>query len=59
MIIFLLSQNDPQTEPCNRVVRTFNLPDLLTDLAQRSPNHPLLALFQPIMEILGVANPDE
>lgn len=41
---------DPKTEPWNQVVHAFYFSTLLEDLSHRSPNHPLVALFQPLME---------
>lgn len=50
MIIFLSPELDPITEPWNRIIHSFYLPRILEDLARRSPNHPLVALLQPVVE---------
>lgn len=40
---------DPRTEPWTSSVRAIVLPDELRGWAERSPNHPLVAAFQPLM----------
>jgi hypothetical protein len=40
---------DPQTKPWTSVVRSIVLPDEVRRLAERSPEHPLVAVFQPLL----------
>jgi predicted transposase YdaD len=48
-IFFAYNGLDPKTEPWTRIVRSFSFDDLLTALAQRHAEHPLVAVFQPLM----------
>jgi len=50
IILFADRSLDPRAEPWVKVVQTFYLGELLTDLELRSPEHPLVAVFRPIME---------
>ena len=50
MILFRSSAQDPDVEPWNRVVDCFHLDELLEKLKTNSPEHPLVAVFQPLME---------
>jgi hypothetical protein len=40
---------DPRTKPWTSLVRSIVLPDELRRLAERSPGHPLVAAFQPLL----------
>ncbi len=40
---------DPQTKPWTKVVRSIVLPDEVRRLAERSQEHPLVAVFQPLL----------
>ncbi len=40
---------DPRTKPWTSLVRSIVLPDELRRLAARSPGHPLVAAFQPLL----------
>jgi hypothetical protein len=40
---------DPQTKPWTGIVHSIVLPDEVRRLAQRSPDHPLVAVFQPLL----------
>ena len=49
-IIFFGDQRlDPQTKPWTSVVRPIVLPDEVRRLAKSSPEHPLVAVFQPLL----------
>ena len=49
-IIFFGDQRlDPQTKPWTSIVRSIVLTDELRRLAERSPEHPLVAAFQPLL----------
>jgi len=49
-IIFFGDQRlDPQTKPWTRVVRSIVLPDEVRSLAERKADHPLVAVFQPLL----------
>jgi len=49
-IIFFAEQRfDPQTQPWTSNVRSIVLIDELRRLAQRTPDHPLVAVFQPLL----------
>jgi predicted transposase YdaD len=49
-IIFFGEQRlDPRTKPWTSLVRSIVLPDELRRLAERSPDHPLVAAFQPLL----------
>jgi predicted transposase YdaD len=49
-VIFFADQRlDPQTKPWTSLVRAIILPDEIRRLAERSPNHPLVAAFQPLL----------
>lgn len=49
-LIFFRSANlDPQTKPWNRIIQSFTFDAMLESLQQRSPEHPLVAVFQPLM----------
>lgn len=50
VIVFESAAKDPQTEPWRKVVSSFVLDELLAQLAGRDPDHPLIALFQPLIE---------
>jgi predicted transposase YdaD len=49
-IIFFGEQRlDPQTKPWTSIVRSIVLPDEVRRLAEHSPGHPLVAVFQPLL----------
>jgi hypothetical protein len=49
-VIFFGEQRlDPRTKPWTSLVRSIVLPDELRRLAERSPDHPLVAAFQPLL----------
>jgi predicted transposase YdaD len=49
-IIFFGDQRlDPHTKPWTNIVRSIVLPDEVRHLAERSPEHPLVAAFQPLL----------
>ena len=50
ILIFGSKELDPQTAPWSRVVSVYYLDEMLTELEQSSPDHPLVALFQPLVE---------
>ncbi len=39
---------DPKTEPWTKVVRVYYRDELILDIANREPNHPLVAVFRPV-----------
>ena len=49
IILFLHSGLDPRTKPWCDFVHAFSLVDLLENLAQRQPKHPLVAVFRPVL----------
>ena len=50
LIFFGYNNLDPQTVPWNRVVRSFLLPELLTALERERSEHPLIAVFKPLLD---------
>ncbi len=50
IIIFASRELDPRTEPWCNVVSAYYLDEMLEQLAIRTPNHPLAAVFQPLVE---------
>jgi len=50
LVIFASSNLDPRTQPWTQVVASYYLDELLEQLAQHSPEHPLVAVFQPLMQ---------
>ncbi len=49
-VIFFGDQRfDPRTKPWTSLVRAIDLPAELRRLAERSPSHPLVAAFQPLL----------
>lgn len=60
VLIFFNRQWDPRTEPwhglchsANPYFRAFYLTDLVAQLSEKRPNHPLVLLFQPILADRG------
>ena len=49
MIFFGAAVLDPQTKPWTSLVRSIVLVDELRRLAERAPEHPLVAVFQPLL----------
>ena len=49
VIFFRYPGLDPLTEPWRQIIHSYTLREMLDSLAQRSPEHPLLAVFQPIL----------
>lgn len=50
IIIFATREMDPRTEPWIQVVSTYYLDEMLEKLSGRCPEHPLVAVFQPLVE---------
>ena len=50
ILIFGSKELDPKTAPWTQVVSVYYLDEMLTELEKSSPNHPLVALFQPLIE---------
>ena len=50
IIIFGSRELDPETEPWRQVVSVYYLDEMLEQLTIRTPNHPLVAVFQPLLE---------
>jgi hypothetical protein len=40
---------DPQTVPWTQIVRSYVLPDVLYEWERKQPNHPLAAVFKPLL----------
>jgi predicted transposase YdaD len=49
LILFAYNGMDPKTEPWVRSVRSFSFDELLAGLERRQPEHPLVAVFKPIL----------
>ena len=49
MVFFRYASHDPKTEPWCDVIQSYTLRDLLERLAERRPDHPLVAVFQPVL----------
>ena len=49
IIFFGYNNLDPQTAPWTRVVRSYVLPDVLREWERRQPEHPLVAVFKPLL----------
>ena len=49
IIFFGEPRLDPQTKPWTSIVRSIVLPDEVRRLAEHSPGHPLVAVFQPLL----------
>ena len=49
IILFRDGTIDPDIEPWNRVVDRFNFADLIEDFGREHPDHPLFAVFQPVL----------
>ena len=49
-IIFGSRELDPNTEPWTKVVESYCLDELLEKLALHAPEHPLVAVFQPLFQ---------
>ncbi|HQZ67526.1 MAG TPA: DUF2887 domain-containing protein [Planctomycetaceae bacterium] len=50
ILIFGSKELDPTTAPWSQVVAVYYLDEMLTELEKTSLDHPLLALFQPLIE---------
>ncbi len=50
MILFASRDLDPRTAPWAGIVASYYLDELLVKLAEQSPDHPLVAVFQPLLE---------
>jgi len=50
MIFFGSRRHDPKTKPWTQLVQSFVMDDLLKDFQKKHPNHPLSAVFQPLLE---------
>ncbi len=49
VIIFGDASLDPKTEPWHQVIETYVLRDCIEDLERREPQHPLVAVFKPLL----------
>ena len=49
IIFFRQAHQDPQTEPWRQIIRSYLLRDVLEALAHQDANHPLVAVFQPVL----------
>jgi predicted transposase YdaD len=49
IIFFGYNKLDPQTAPWTQVVRSYVLPDVLREWERKQPNHPLVAVFKPLL----------
>jgi len=49
LIIFRYPALDPQTEPWTRSVQPLQLRELVDNLEAEQPNHPLVAVFRPVL----------
>ena len=49
IILFLHAGLDPRTKPWCDVVHSFSIVDLMEELSQRQPNHPLVAVFRLVL----------
>lgn len=49
VIFFFDEKLDPKTDPWRQVVHAFYLDELINGLAQREPDHPLVAVFRPVL----------
>ena len=49
VIFFGYNDLDPQTTPWTQIVRAYVLPDVLHALEQQQPQHPLVAVFKPLL----------
>jgi hypothetical protein len=49
LVVFAYNELDPKTEPWTRIVRSFSFDSLLQALEQRQPEHPLVAVFKPMV----------
>jgi len=50
VIFFRYPKHDPQTAPWSQIIHSYSLGDMLESLAERSPAHPLVAVFQPVLQ---------
>jgi len=50
MIIFGSRELDKKTEPWTKIVSVYYLDEMLEQLETQSPGHPLVAVFQPLVE---------
>jgi len=50
ILIFGSKEMDPQTLPWSKVVSAYFLDEMIAGLEKSSPDHPLVALFQPLVE---------
>jgi len=49
IVVFRFPHLDPHTKPWDQVVHPFQLRDLIEALAATQPDHPLVAVFQPVL----------
>ncbi|MGF1582592.1 MAG: DUF2887 domain-containing protein [Gemmataceae bacterium] len=49
LIFFRYPSLDPQTEPWQQIIRAFQLREVIESLAQRDADHPLVAVFRPVL----------
>lgn len=50
MIIFSELREDPRTEPWCQIIQAYGLQEMLVRLSESKPGHPLVAVFQPIVQ---------
>ena len=50
VVLFLHEELDPKIEPWCQIIHSFYLDQLLQDLAAQDPDHPLVAVFQPVLQ---------
>ncbi len=50
IIVFGSESLDPKTEPWQQIIGSYVLEDLLNRLSDKVPDHPLIAVFQPLIE---------
>mgnify|MGYP006272629199 CR=1 FL=1 len=50
VIFFRFPKHDPQTAPWSQIIHSYSLGGMLESLAERSPEHPLVAVFQPVLQ---------
>ena len=51
VVLFFSENLDPKIAPWDEVVHSFYLDEMLAELATRQPDHPLVAVFQPVIQL--------
>jgi predicted transposase YdaD len=49
LIVFFDRSFDPQTKPWDQIIRAIYLIEVLKDLERQNPDHPLVAVFEPLI----------